>query len=208
MEQLMGCPDGVLLVLIETAALAHWKEFERARGSLSTRELLRRGDTIEEMLHNEIHRADAQVLAASAIHEHTMSSHMHLPRPSGEHNVPPPNAASQLAHGNVVGPATGAAGASGSGMSAMLSANMSGNTGIPGSARASPRSHAASLSAVQASGANPDPFTTIITIFREAASLYLQTVVNELSSPRCSRSRCCSWATSASPTTATSIGSG
>lgn len=179
MDQLMGCPDGVLLVLIETAALAHWKEGERARGALSTRELLRRGDAIEDMLQNEMQLADAQQQSVSAMREHTMSSHMHPSRPSGEHNAPPPNASSQLAHGNVVGPVVGATGASGSGMSAMLSANMSGSAGTPGSAGPSPRAPVASLSQGQAPRTNTDLFTTITNIFREAAGLYLQTVINE-----------------------------
>lgn len=191
MEQLMGCPDSVLLALIETAALAHWKEIERARGALSTRELLRRGDAIEDLLRNDTQVAEAQQQqqqAASAMHaEHTMSSHMHPSRPSGEHNAPPPNAASQFAHGHVVGPAAGATGASGtgSGMSAMLAANMSGNAGTPsGSARPSPRAHVASLASAQATGMNTDLFTIITNIFREAAGLYLQTVVNESSSSK------------------------
>ncbi|KLO08799.1 hypothetical protein SCHPADRAFT_893612 [Schizopora paradoxa] len=189
MEQLMGCPDGVLLVLIETAALAHWKEVERARGALSTRELLRRGDAIEDMLRAEAQWAEAQEQQqqmASAMHtEHTMSSHMHPSRPSGEHNAPPPNAPSQFAHGHVVGPAAGATGASGSasGMSAMLAANMSGNTGTPtGSARPSPRTHTANLAPAQTTGTNTDLFITVTKIFCETAGLYLQTVVNEPSS--------------------------
>lgn len=194
MEQLMGCPDGVLLVLIETAALANWKEVERARGALSTRELLRRGDAIENLLRAEAQWAEAQQQqqqqSVSAMHaEHTMSSHMHPSRPSGEHNAPPPNAPSQFAHGQVVGPVAGATGASGSasGMSAMLAANMSGNSGTPtGTARPSPRAHAATLAPGQTAGTNTDLYTTITKIFREAAGLYLQTVVNEPSSSKSS----------------------
>ena len=43
MDLLMGCPDEVLLILAETADLAQWKRQERRLGTLSTRDLLRRG---------------------------------------------------------------------------------------------------------------------------------------------------------------------
>ncbi|THG94810.1 hypothetical protein EW145_g8073, partial [Phellinidium pouzarii] len=46
----MGCPDDVLLILAETAALAQWKARQRQLGTLSNRELIVRGDAIEHRL--------------------------------------------------------------------------------------------------------------------------------------------------------------
>jgi hypothetical protein len=50
MESLCGCPDDVMLAIAEVSALAHWKDAEARRRSLSMRELVRRGDRIEEQL--------------------------------------------------------------------------------------------------------------------------------------------------------------
>ncbi len=50
MEALMGCPDDAVLAIGEISALAHWKENELRKGTLSIRELLRRGDLIEATL--------------------------------------------------------------------------------------------------------------------------------------------------------------
>ncbi|KAF7424130.1 hypothetical protein PC9H_009433 [Pleurotus ostreatus] len=50
MEALMGCPDDAVLAIGEISALAHWKENELRKGTLSIRELLRRGDLIEAAL--------------------------------------------------------------------------------------------------------------------------------------------------------------
>lgn len=50
MESLTGCPDDIMLALAETAALAYWKAQELRRASLSVRELVRRGDVIEQSL--------------------------------------------------------------------------------------------------------------------------------------------------------------
>ncbi|EPQ54324.1 hypothetical protein GLOTRDRAFT_130692 [Gloeophyllum trabeum ATCC 11539] len=47
MERFTGCADAVLLAIAEISALAHWKAQELRRGSLSVRELVRRGDDIE-----------------------------------------------------------------------------------------------------------------------------------------------------------------
>lgn len=51
MDLLTGCPDEVVLALAETASLAEWKVSEFRNASLSTRELVRRGDQIEQTLH-------------------------------------------------------------------------------------------------------------------------------------------------------------
>ncbi|THH00370.1 hypothetical protein EW026_g2146 [Hermanssonia centrifuga] len=50
MDKLTGCPDEALLAIAETAALAHWKASESRQGSLSMRDLIRRGDQIEQAL--------------------------------------------------------------------------------------------------------------------------------------------------------------
>ncbi|KAI0326960.1 hypothetical protein GY45DRAFT_1309636 [Cubamyces sp. BRFM 1775] len=49
-DALTGCPDEALLALAEISALAHWKASELQNGSLSVRELIRRGDIIEKEL--------------------------------------------------------------------------------------------------------------------------------------------------------------
>jgi len=50
MDLLTGCPDGAVLAIAEIAALAHWKTTEMRNGCLSIRELIRRGDLIEQEL--------------------------------------------------------------------------------------------------------------------------------------------------------------
>ncbi|KAF8896476.1 fungal-specific transcription factor domain-containing protein [Infundibulicybe gibba] len=50
MDSLTGCPDEAMLALAEVSALAHWKASELRRRSLSVRELIRRGDDIEQRL--------------------------------------------------------------------------------------------------------------------------------------------------------------
>ncbi|KAI0076017.1 hypothetical protein K474DRAFT_1675932 [Panus rudis PR-1116 ss-1] len=50
MDFLAGCPDETVLALAETAALSHWKMTEQRQGTLSTRELIRRADQIENIL--------------------------------------------------------------------------------------------------------------------------------------------------------------
>ncbi|KAH9950003.1 fungal-specific transcription factor domain-containing protein, partial [Amylocystis lapponica] len=50
MDVLTGCPDEAMLGIAEVSALAHWKAAELRAGSLSVRELIRRGDHIEQQL--------------------------------------------------------------------------------------------------------------------------------------------------------------
>ncbi|KDQ57064.1 hypothetical protein JAAARDRAFT_207410 [Jaapia argillacea MUCL 33604] len=50
MDILTGCPDEVLLSIAETSNLASWKAHEKARGTLSVRELVHRGRLIEQDL--------------------------------------------------------------------------------------------------------------------------------------------------------------
>ncbi|GJE94614.1 Zn(II)2Cys6 transcription factor [Phanerochaete sordida] len=64
MDKLTGCPDEAVLALAETAALAHWKVTEGQKGTLSMRELIRRGDLIESTLRNHPSRnyADSPIV--------------------------------------------------------------------------------------------------------------------------------------------------
>lgn len=50
MDLLTGCPDEAMLALAEVSTLAHWKATEQRNGTLSYRELIRRGDDIEQRL--------------------------------------------------------------------------------------------------------------------------------------------------------------
>ncbi|KAJ7096534.1 fungal-specific transcription factor domain-containing protein [Mycena belliarum] len=50
MDALTGCPEEVLLGIAEVSTLAHWKAAEKRKGTLSNRELIRRGDEIEQRL--------------------------------------------------------------------------------------------------------------------------------------------------------------
>ncbi|KAJ7476037.1 fungal-specific transcription factor domain-containing protein [Mycena latifolia] len=50
MDALTGCPEEVLLGIAEVSALSHWKAAEKRKGTLSNRELIRRGDEIEQRL--------------------------------------------------------------------------------------------------------------------------------------------------------------
>lgn len=51
METLTGCPDEALLGIAQVSTLASWKAQEQRKGSLRVRELVRRGDEIEQRLH-------------------------------------------------------------------------------------------------------------------------------------------------------------
>jgi Fungal specific transcription factor domain len=50
LDLLTGCPDEAILAMAEISGLAHWKVTEQRRGTLSIRELIRRGDAIEQRL--------------------------------------------------------------------------------------------------------------------------------------------------------------
>jgi len=50
---LTGCPDAAMLAIAEVSALSHWKVAEQRKGCLSVRELIRRGDDIEQRLRQE-----------------------------------------------------------------------------------------------------------------------------------------------------------
>ena len=50
MDSLTGCPDYVMLGMVEVSTLAHWKAQQRQNGCLSVRELIQRGDAIEQQL--------------------------------------------------------------------------------------------------------------------------------------------------------------
>ena len=47
-ESFTGFPDEILYAIAQTSELAFWKSQESLKGTLSTRELIRRGDAIEQ----------------------------------------------------------------------------------------------------------------------------------------------------------------
>lgn len=54
MDTLMGCPDEALLMIAEVSVLAQWKAAAQREGTLSYRELIRRGDAIEQRLKQNV----------------------------------------------------------------------------------------------------------------------------------------------------------
>ncbi|KAJ3834979.1 fungal-specific transcription factor domain-containing protein [Lentinula raphanica] len=50
MEALTGCPDDAMLAIAEISTLGHWKSMERMKGTLNYRDLIHRGDEIEQRL--------------------------------------------------------------------------------------------------------------------------------------------------------------
>ncbi|KAF8071856.1 fungal-specific transcription factor domain-containing protein [Lyophyllum atratum] len=61
MDLLTGCPDEAMLALAETTQLAYWKATEQRNGTLSFRELVRRGDDIEQRLRQHHSNAAANL---------------------------------------------------------------------------------------------------------------------------------------------------
>jgi len=53
MENFAGLPNNILLGIAEISALSHWKASEISKGSLSYRELVHRGDEIEQLLREQ-----------------------------------------------------------------------------------------------------------------------------------------------------------
>ncbi|KAK2463418.1 hypothetical protein APHAL10511_004504 [Amanita phalloides] len=58
MEDFAGLPNNIMLGIAEISALSHWKAVESSKGSLSYRELVRRGDVIEQLLREQPFAAD------------------------------------------------------------------------------------------------------------------------------------------------------
>jgi hypothetical protein len=61
MDLLTGCPDEAMLALAEITNLAYWKATEQRNGTLSFRELVRRGDDIEQRLRQHHSNAAANL---------------------------------------------------------------------------------------------------------------------------------------------------
>lgn len=53
MEEFAGLPNNILLAMAEINALSHWKAAENNKGSLSYRELVRRGEAVEQLLREQ-----------------------------------------------------------------------------------------------------------------------------------------------------------
>lgn len=92
MDSLTGCPDEVLLGIAEIATLSCWKMQEIRKGSLSMRELIRRGDVIERHL-----RTQTETMLSAEADQTPL--HPELPSMAAE-------------HGNIQNSPTGHAGAS------------------------------------------------------------------------------------------------
>lgn len=84
METLSGCPDEVMLAIAEVSALAHWKATELRNGSLSYRELIRRGDALEQRLRE--HQSDPPSFAEAD----QTPLHPNLPHSSSSVETIPP----------------------------------------------------------------------------------------------------------------------
>lgn len=54
MDTLIGCPDEALLMIAEVSVLAQWKATAQGNGTLSYRELIQRGDAIEQRLNQNV----------------------------------------------------------------------------------------------------------------------------------------------------------
>jgi C6 transcription factor Pro1 len=99
MDALTGCPDGVMYALAEIANLAHWKMRHVQHHSLSMRELLQRGDEIEQDL-----RA-SWVTASPEVFPHLLDQQFDI-------NAPPSaGTASSSAHASPVHPTVDLVGA-------------------------------------------------------------------------------------------------
>ena len=68
MDNLSGCPDDVLFAIGEISELAHWKAQERSKGCLSIRELVRRGNILEQKLHTSTEPASFTELDQAPLH--------------------------------------------------------------------------------------------------------------------------------------------
>ncbi|KAG5638486.1 hypothetical protein H0H81_012418 [Sphagnurus paluster] len=75
MDMLTGCPDEVMLALAEISSLAYWKATELRNGTLSFRELIRRGDDIEQRLRRQpVNDADLSQVDHAPLHPGLQSS--------------------------------------------------------------------------------------------------------------------------------------
>ncbi|KAH8117767.1 fungal-specific transcription factor domain-containing protein [Phellopilus nigrolimitatus] len=187
MDLLMGCPDDVLLVLAETAALAQWKAHERQQGTLSNHELFQRGVAIEErLLVSSIAEGAERLLsiAGSAAH----NAHMHPTRPSGEHSGPSPATASaQLGQVHAVGSVVDATGATGASLApsatpafASASPMLPTNIGLVAAVPTPTPSSLFTRDRNSPAGNQPgDLYKRTAQVFLHTAALFLASVIND-----------------------------
>ncbi|KAL5503906.1 hypothetical protein ACEPAH_7977 [Sanghuangporus vaninii] len=186
MSHFMGCPEDVLLILAETAALAQWKAQERQIGTLSNRELFRRGAAIENRL------LVSSIAEGAAPTASTETTQMHPTRPPGEHSGSSPKMlGSQVGQGDTVSPVSDAIGAS---RSSVASASMSSFDPLIVGERGTP---ALGTPALGASGPHvfrtvhdgnapdrkysSDIYQRVGKVFLHTATLYLASVINDAS---------------------------
>jgi C6 transcription factor Pro1 len=86
MELLTGWPDDALLGISEVSALAQWKAAEQRKGSLSMRELIRRGDEIEQRLRK--HPSDSPSGSGNGFDLSPLSHLTGLPTPDSPGSFP------------------------------------------------------------------------------------------------------------------------
>ncbi|KAI5119124.1 hypothetical protein M0805_007870 [Coniferiporia weirii] len=182
MARFMGCPDDVLLILAETAALAQWKSFERQQGTLSNRELLKRGSIIENrLLVSTIAETTGGTPSAFFPRSAAVETHMHSTQPPSEHSMLPPTTFQPGQIMDAVEPRADTAGASGS--TDAVSSGHSPNL-LPLTMPATAPSPSSSVytkkndnSPVEVRSA--DARQRVAQVFLHTASLYLASIINE-----------------------------
>ncbi|KAL5526794.1 hypothetical protein ACEPAF_8519 [Sanghuangporus sanghuang] len=179
MSHFMGCPEDVLLILAETAALAQWKAQERQIGTLSNRELLRRGVAIENRL---LVSSIAEGAAPTASAE---TAQMHPTRPPGEHSgSSPAMSGSQVGQGGTVSPVSDAIGASRSSVASASTSSfdplIAGERGTSGLGASGPRVFGTVHDGNLPDRKYPsDIYQRVGKVFLHTATLYLASVIND-----------------------------
>lgn len=194
----MGCPDDILLILAETAELAHWKAQERQQGTLDTNALLMRASAVENrILVSTIAEANAgpslsfATGAGSATDAAAPESIVHPMHSYREHNAP---ASEQpegiLARTDAVQTHVSASGAAASASTGYSPQPMA--SGLPAAALSTPL---ISVSPAIDEGNNSPSLNQntqsqhlvkqISKVFLETAVLYLASVVNDTNPGSC-----------------------
>ncbi|KAG1870780.1 fungal-specific transcription factor domain-containing protein [Suillus subalutaceus] len=97
MDSLTGCPDEVLLGIAEIATLSCWKTQELRKGSLSMRELIRRGDVIDHHLRTQTEAALSAEGDQTPLHPELLSM---VAEHGNVQNSPPGHAGTSLPAGD------------------------------------------------------------------------------------------------------------
>ncbi|KAL5526006.1 hypothetical protein ACEPAG_7344 [Sanghuangporus baumii] len=179
MSHFMGCPEDVLLILAETAALAQWKVQERQIGTLSNRELLRRGVAIENRL------LVSSIAEGAAPTSSTETTQMHPTRPRGEHSgSSPAMPGSQVGQEGTVSPVSDAVGASRSSVASASTSSFDpsivGERGTSGLGASGPHVFRTAHDGNAPDRKYPsDLYQRVGKVFLHTATLYLASVIND-----------------------------